>query len=243
MAAYSTIDSWVAAQGGGGTAVNFHGTPSVGVPSSVLNSAILDAGLLTGWKVFDLAGRMSPTSLVDNGSYQTLIALTGGVEFFYAHGYLGAAGVVWPTRLVGDFELIALVSGAVNGVTTTQLGLIAANGTATSRCGAEVLRYGRWNASADFTAYAPAGTMTSTMSAGAGLFPWATPRWLRLARSGEQMIASHGGTGGTPAWTDVLNEPWQFAGARPHVGFFWHSGNALDEVRFHDVQLTGTEAA
>lgn len=239
MADYPTLDSWAAAQGGG-PAVAFHGTPSAGTPSSIAHGATIDAGLLTGFQVFDLAGRMS--SLVDNGTYQAIRALTGGVEFSQAHGYLDAAGVVWPTRLVGDFELIALVSGALNGVTTTQLGMIAANGTATSRCGAEVLRYGRWNASADFTAYAPAGTMTSTMSAGAGLFAWATPRWLRLARSGERMIASHGGTGGAPSWVDVVDEPWQFAGARPHVGFFWHSDNALDEVRLHDVQLTGEEA-
>jgi len=103
-------------------------SPASGTPSSILHDATLDAGLFSGWKVYDPAGRI--VSISDDGSKLTVVVSPGTYDDdTWGHGNgpqfnSGAVALYYPTRVAGSLDAEVDVDWTMNGGGNSSCGVI-----------------------------------------------------------------------------------------------------------------------
>ena len=216
MALTLTNGVWVLAPASSGpTLLTLEPTPTGASPSSFADGAVLDGGMLIGWRVHDPGSHF--TAVTDDGT-DFIFTSGNGTPDELGNGaqWALAARFFYPTLVMGDVDFsVRLKMAAVGGTSLWGMGVGSGDPSASNEAGVVALRCGRSVAVRNYA------VGNSNAIFGSGPSPTLTDYvWVRIAIVGETITWYTGGSAEAPSWSSFATEKWDRAGG---ARYFWIS--------------------
>ena len=215
MALTLTNGVWVLAPAASGpTLLTLEPTPTGASPSSFADTAVLDGGMLTGWRVHDPGSHF--TAVTDDGT-DFIFTSNACDEVGNGSAWALAARFFYPTLVMGDVDFsVRIKMAAVGGTSQWAMGVGSGESSASNVAGSVVARAGRGVA---VTGYSIGNSNAVAVTGGPS--PTLTDYvWIRITIVGETVTWYTGGAAEAPSWSSFATRKMDRAGG---VRYFYIS--------------------